>query len=203
MHTVFIILFIIPGRGTMMERSESSMTQPLDAGDAGKPASRRRVLKVFGVSALTLAVGSVLPDRWSRPILSIGAIPVHAQTSGEEVSSAEAPEETCNISISLRIEDFVNGGTITSGTATPSGTLVVYIATISPAPAAGAQVTFYFANGNTVTEEVLPGDDYAYIAAQPIDIDAASEGEGTYQEVYATHRCGRSDTWNQLVGPLG
>jgi hypothetical protein len=43
--------------------------------------SRRGLLKVIAAAGGTAAAAAVLPDRWLKPMIQIGATPAHAQTS--------------------------------------------------------------------------------------------------------------------------
>ncbi len=59
---------------------------------------RRKAIKKLAAGVGVLAGISMLPDRWTRPIIGEIVIPVHAQTSGEiEPSPEPSPEpQGCN-----------------------------------------------------------------------------------------------------------
>ncbi len=56
---------------------------------------RRKVLKKLAVGTVAVAGCSVLPTKWTSPIVEFGALPAHAVTSGTPTAVAEpAPEPT-------------------------------------------------------------------------------------------------------------
>ncbi|CAK8725511.1 Twin-arginine translocation signal domain-containing protein [Candidatus Electrothrix laxa] len=62
--------------------------------------SRRTVIRKLAIGSAALAGCSILPEKWTAPILEFGSLPAHATTSGvletseaSEVETSEAPEE--------------------------------------------------------------------------------------------------------------
>ena len=49
---------------------------------------RRTVIRKLAVGTAALAGCSLLPEKWTRPILEFGALPAHATTSGTSESAA-------------------------------------------------------------------------------------------------------------------
>lgn len=123
-----------------------------------KQASRRRILKVLGISAVTMTVGSVLPARWNKPLLQCGTLPVHAQTSGDTVIDPPAP--TTRYSIALTVYD-PDGLPIESdpSLATLIGAFwqLLCEATITPPPADATPVSFTFGDGTILTAPSIAG----------------------------------------------
>ncbi len=44
--------------------------------------SRRTLLKGAGIASLGIGAFFVLPDKWTKPLVKVGVLPAHAQTSG-------------------------------------------------------------------------------------------------------------------------
>ncbi len=55
---------------------------------------RRKVLKKLAIGSAAIAGCSVLPNKWTSPMVEFGALPAHAVTSGETVAAEETVEET-------------------------------------------------------------------------------------------------------------
>lgn len=53
----------------------------MEENDAVRDERRRRFLLKLAVGAGAVAGIGALPERWTRPMLQVGALPVHAQTS--------------------------------------------------------------------------------------------------------------------------
>jgi len=51
---------------------------------------RRKVLKKIAVGTAAVAGCSILPTKWTSPIVEFGALPAHAVTSGTPVATADA-----------------------------------------------------------------------------------------------------------------
>lgn len=65
------------------------MTTNLDS-DKNTPQNneRRKVLKKLAIGTVAVAGCSVLPAKWTSPIVEFGVLPAHAVTSGATVSEA-------------------------------------------------------------------------------------------------------------------
>ena len=68
--------------------TEQSVTDILANND------RRKVLKKFAIGTAAVAGLSVLPSKWTSPVVEFGALPAHAVTSGTPVAAAEAEPAT-------------------------------------------------------------------------------------------------------------
>ena len=164
--------------------------------------SRRRLLKVMGVSALTIAAGNIIPDRWSAPLLRFGAVPVHAQTSGEH-EDPPAPQG-CRYSIAIQAfmpqaeadpVELVSGE---SDTGMSGEELVYYRAQISPPPPTRSTVSFSYPSGEFGTANTDAGGIAQTIPVR-LDDSTGPMGFGT-AEVYAEFDCARSATWTFTWG---
>jgi hypothetical protein len=75
--------------------------QCLQSVDQERNISRRTVIRKLAIGSAALAGCSILPEKWTAPIIEFGSLPAHATTSGtlEEALSAiiadtsEAPEK--------------------------------------------------------------------------------------------------------------
>ena len=54
------------------------------------PQNRRQILGKMAAGAAAFAGLSVLPDRWSTPLVEFAILPAHAATSGTETNSTKA-----------------------------------------------------------------------------------------------------------------
>ncbi len=66
-----------------MKQNESSQEQERPA---SKPISRRNALKIIA-AATGAATLSNLPGQWLKPVLRVGVLPAHAQTSGQPTAN--------------------------------------------------------------------------------------------------------------------
>ncbi len=55
---------------------------------------RRKVLKKLALGTVAVAGCSVLPSKWTSPVVEFGALPAHAVTSGEPVATVEPTSGT-------------------------------------------------------------------------------------------------------------
>ena len=63
---------------------------------------RRTVIRKLAVGTAALAGCSLLPAKWTRPILEFGALPAHATTSGTSSAAAQpAPTGVCTTEFNL------------------------------------------------------------------------------------------------------
>ncbi len=62
--------------------------QPVGKGLENK--SRRTVIRKLAVGTAALAGCSILPDKWTTPMMKFGVLPAHAQTSGVTTNSSPA-----------------------------------------------------------------------------------------------------------------
>ncbi len=79
------------------ENSNSEKNSVTEQSVTDVPANndRRKVLKKLAIGTAAVAGCSVLPNKWTSPIVEFGALPAHAVTSGTPVAAAEpAPEPT-------------------------------------------------------------------------------------------------------------
>ena len=53
---------------------------------------RRTVIRKLALSTAALAGCSLIPDKWTTPIIEFGALPAHATTSGTSQAAAAAAE---------------------------------------------------------------------------------------------------------------
>ncbi len=64
--------------------------QSLQSTDQEQNISRRTVLRKLAVGSAALAGCSILPEKWTAPIIEFGALPAHATTSGDLEDVLEA-----------------------------------------------------------------------------------------------------------------
>ena len=84
---------------TINERKSSNKNetnQYLQPADQERNISRRTVIRKLAVGSAALAGCSILPDRWTAPVIEFGSLPAHATTSGGfeealEDNSTDAP----------------------------------------------------------------------------------------------------------------
>ena len=62
-------------------------SEPLDSG-------RRAAIRKIAVGAAALAGCSMLPDKWTSPLIEFGTLPAHAVTSGAAQQATAATTET-------------------------------------------------------------------------------------------------------------
>lgn len=170
--------------------------------------SRRRLLKVMGVSALTIAAGNIIPDRWSAPLLRFGAVPVHAQTSGEHEDPPAPQGCPHEVLLEVVVEDEHprDGDTLISGEGPGdppvfATTQVRYRARVTGSPPIGSTVSFRFADtgvefGSADTTDA--GGEVQLPTTRDLG-DPFISGQGT-QRVYAEYDCARSRTWTYTWG---
>lgn len=77
------------------EKNNSERISVAEQSKTDVPANndRRKVLKKLAVGTVAVAGCSVLPSKWTSPVVEFGALPAHAVTSGTPVAATEpAPE---------------------------------------------------------------------------------------------------------------
>jgi hypothetical protein len=63
---------------------------------------RRRLLKALAATGGVVAASALVPSKWSKPQVGVGALPVHAQTSGGYDLLIEACwEGPCNVDVTV------------------------------------------------------------------------------------------------------
>jgi len=77
---------------------EKEIIEELDPPRTESPKSmdRRSVIRKLAVGTAALAGCSVLPDRWTTPLVEFGALPAHATTSGDLAELVAALEDEGN-----------------------------------------------------------------------------------------------------------
>jgi hypothetical protein len=81
--------------------------------------SRRRMLKTMGITAGTVAVSTLVPGKWIKPVIDVGMLPAHAQMS--------QPMADFRIDFSIPIvgtydiDTNIVDGTVVSHTQAPTG----------------------------------------------------------------------------------
>ena len=117
---------------------------------------RRDLLKALAATSGAVAAASVLPGRWTQPIIESGVLPAHAQgspvtvnfehTGSNQADGSSYYEYTVSNSIT-----FTNSGTdnLTAGTYTVSARYLG-AAGVTPAPRPGVRVT------GGATEDIVP-----------------------------------------------
>jgi hypothetical protein len=80
---------------------------------------RRKVVKKIVGGVTALAAYNLLPVRWGKPIIEQVFLPAHAQTSGEVVEEAPAPEPPPQTTISITNN---SSGEVDVDYTNPSGT---------------------------------------------------------------------------------
>jgi hypothetical protein len=81
-----------------------------------EPKSRREMLKLMLAASGGIGLAAFLPNRWLKPVVKSGVLPVHARASGDHI--------TLNASAGCYLD--INSATISPKPA--SGTLVTYTA---------------------------------------------------------------------------
>jgi len=78
------------------EKSNSEKDSVVEHSVSDVPANndRRKVLKKLAIGTAAVAGCSVLPTKWTSPVVEFGALPAHAVTSGTPVAAAEPAGET-------------------------------------------------------------------------------------------------------------
>jgi len=73
------------------EKSDSEKDSVTEQSVTDIPANndRRKVLKKLAIGTVAVAGYSVLPTKWTSPVVEFGALPAHAITSGAPVATAE------------------------------------------------------------------------------------------------------------------
>ena len=73
------------------EKSNSEKVSVAEHSVSDVPASndRRKVLKKLAIGTAAVAGCSVLPTKWTSPVVEFGALPAHAVTSGTPVAATE------------------------------------------------------------------------------------------------------------------
>lgn len=70
------------------DNSQSTLQPiPPTMNDGPQDFGRRKAMRKLAVGAVTLAGCSVLPEKWTSPMLEFGSLPAHAATSGSVSSS--------------------------------------------------------------------------------------------------------------------
>ncbi|MCI5121745.1 MAG: hypothetical protein D3908_11245 [Candidatus Electrothrix sp. AUS4] len=64
--------------------------QSLQPDNQEQNISRRTIIKKIAVGSAALAGCSILPEKWTAPVMEFGALPAHAVTSGELIEALEA-----------------------------------------------------------------------------------------------------------------
>ncbi len=74
---------------------EEYIPEILDQSNTEDPVNkeRRSVLRKLAVGTAVLAGCSVLPEKWTTPLVEFGTLPAHATTSGEDEEEAAEEEE--------------------------------------------------------------------------------------------------------------
>jgi hypothetical protein len=57
--------------------------------------SRRRLLKIIAATGGAVAASTLLPSKWARPVIDVGLLPAHAQTSIREAFWTGETERDC------------------------------------------------------------------------------------------------------------
>jgi hypothetical protein len=70
-----------------MKRKGDKMSGSELKGEGLKNQGRRKAIKKIAAGAAALAGYSVLPQRWTTPVIDVMALPAHAQTSGPAAAS--------------------------------------------------------------------------------------------------------------------
>jgi hypothetical protein len=89
--------------------------------------SRRHVLQILAAGTGTVIAAGFLPGKWLKPVVKIGVLPVHAQTSGDPEPHTQTfaefgtyswivPEDVTTVEV---LALGASGGSITDGTANP------------------------------------------------------------------------------------
>ena len=76
-----------PKEHTGQAIQQAAGNEPLDSG-------RRTAIRKLAVGAAALAGCSMLPDKWTSPLIEFGSLPAHAVTSGAAQQTAAATTET-------------------------------------------------------------------------------------------------------------
>ncbi len=104
--------------------------QSLQSTDQEQNISRRTVLRKLAVGSAALAGCSILPEKWTAPIIEFGALPAHATTSGdlEEVLEAVIADasETSQTETALMAESVEETPQAASAAGTGTFSLVFY-----------------------------------------------------------------------------
>lgn len=79
-----------PANGSTEHEQMSQETRELISGNI-KSRDRRRLLKALAVSGGAIAVSTIVPGKWVRPMIEVGHLPAHAQTSGGTLSVSFNP----------------------------------------------------------------------------------------------------------------
>ncbi len=69
-------------------------TAVLPAGKELESSDRRTVIRKLAVGSVAVAGCSLLPSKWTMPLVEFGALPAHAQTSGDILIVEEEVEPT-------------------------------------------------------------------------------------------------------------
>lgn len=86
-----------PASGSTENEQKSRETRELISGDI-ESRNRRRLLKALAVSGGAIAVTTIVPGEWVRPVIEVGSLPAHAQTSGGSLSVSFNPASVGELS---------------------------------------------------------------------------------------------------------
>lgn len=122
--------------------SQHKPTQP-----ESQTIARRRLLKILGATSGVVLTSSIVPEKWTSPIVEVGYLPAHAQITGVvQVSSLrreflgtpcvvddDAPGNEYRISFnySSPFGDVVEGTRLTQSVSFPDGTRSSFTVTLT------------------------------------------------------------------------
>lgn len=108
-----------------------------DGGLQEQAASRRRLLKALIASGGAVAASTLLPNKWSKPTVEVGMLPVHAQATAV-VSPTPRPTPTPVVAAIILCSAF-NADT-GSGSIGPADTIRAYADITHPVDPSGIQL---------------------------------------------------------------
>jgi len=68
---------------------------------------RRNLLKALGATSLAVATTTALPNEWVKPVMNIGILPLHAQTSLPPVSTSICPPTPADIMLTVDVSGSI------------------------------------------------------------------------------------------------
>ena len=86
----------------------------LQSVDQERNISRRTVIRKLAIGSAALAGCSMLPEKWTTPVMEFGSLPAHAITSGElkealdtvvAAATSEAPKEAQDAAVAPAIAE--------------------------------------------------------------------------------------------------
>ncbi|MCI5210897.1 MAG: hypothetical protein D3910_19410, partial [Candidatus Electrothrix sp. ATG2] len=72
----------MPNKETTSPNNDKT-DQCLQSADQERNISRRTVIRKMAIGSAALAGCSILPEKWTAPVIEFGSLPAHATTSGE------------------------------------------------------------------------------------------------------------------------